>query len=181
MDADSSVIFYQSILCHCLFAATWLLLNYFLKLKEVNIMNMKKTIGKFLTFSRMLFRAPIMRLLLCGGLLFAIDSSFAANVYLTSLASNLGSTIGNVGKLLVDVALISGIGFVLVSFFKFHAHKNNPQQIPLSQGISLLVIGAGLMVFPYMLQGVAQAGTGHSASTTTDGGGITSFIKNGGS
>ena len=179
MDADSSVIFYQSILCHCLFAATWLLLNYFLKLKEVNIMNMKKTIGKFLTFSRMLFRAPIMRLLLCGGLLFAIDSSFAADpVYLTDLASNLGKTIINVGKLLVDVALISGIGFVLVSFFKFHAHKNNPQQIPLSQGISLLVIGAGLMVFPYMLQGVAKAGTGHSAATS-GGGGITGFIKSG--
>ena len=115
-----------------------------------------------------------------GALLFGLsDMAFATDVTLTSLQTNLGKTIGNVGKILVDVSLICGIGFILVAFFKFHAHKNNPQQIPLSQGISLLVIGAGLTVFPYLITGVAKASTGQSSTSTAKGGSISALITSG--
>ena len=87
-------------------------------------------------------------------------------INLTSITETLSGTIKNVGKILIDVSVITGIGFILVAFFKFHAHKNNPQQIPLSQGISLLVIGAALTVFPYLIGGVSKAGFGQSKVAT---------------
>ena len=99
----------------------------------------------------------------------AADMACASGVTITNLQVNLGKTVTAVGKILVDVSLICGIGFILVSFFKFHAHKNNPQQIPLSQGITLLVIGAGLTVFPYLIKGVANAATGSSKTGSVSG------------
>ena len=68
-----------------------------------------------------------------------------------SIASNVGSSVTGLVVVLTDVSIIAGIGFVLASFFKFHQHKLNPTQVPLSQGITLLLIGAALLLFPTML------------------------------
>ena len=55
----------------------------------------------------------------------------------------------------------------MASFFKFHQHKLNPQQISLSQGVSLLLIGGGLSVFPWMLPTAKQAVFGKDAEIAT--------------
>ena len=83
---------------------------------------------------------------------------------LSAVAGTLSKTVATVGKILTNVALISGVGFICVSFFKLHAHKNNPTQVPLSHGISMLVIGGGLTVFPFLIHGVAKAGFGTSTA-----------------
>ena len=113
----------------------------------------------------------------------AADMTFAASsgVTIANLQSNLADTVTAVGKILVDVSLICGIGFILVSFFKFHAHKNNPQQISLSQGITLLVIGAGLTVFPYLIKGVAGAATGSSKTGSVTGSSMAGIMGGSGS
>ena len=100
-------------------------------------------------------------------------------VTLTSIATTLSGSVSSIGKILVDVSLISGIGFILVAFFKFHAHKNNPQQVPLSQGISLLVIGAGLTVFPFLITTVGGAAFGQTGTATTKGGQIDKLLASG--
>jgi intracellular multiplication protein IcmD len=55
------------------------------------------------------------------------------------------------------VSLVAGVGFILTSLFKFDQHKKNPTQIPMSQPLTLLVIGACLMVLPYIVKEVSGA------------------------
>ncbi|MEO1945202.1 MAG: DUF6750 family protein [Candidatus Thioglobus sp.] len=112
------------------------------------------------------------------GMLAIVQTGFA-DVTISGIATTLQTSVGSIGKILVDVSLISGIGFILVAFFKFHAHKNNPQQVPLSQGISLLVIGAGLTVFPYLITGVGGAAFGQTKTATSGGGQLTSLLASG--
>lgn len=70
---------------------------------------------------------------------------------LSVVAGRVTTGVKNISTVLEDVAIITGVGFVMASFFKFHQHKLNPTQVPMSQGITLLAIGAGLAVFPHML------------------------------
>ncbi len=72
-------------------------------------------------------------------------------VTLTTVAASVDNTVGQLATVLVDVSLISGIGFIMASFFKFHQHKQNPQQVQMSQGISLLLIGCGLTLIPLLI------------------------------
>ena len=108
-----------------------------------------------------------------------VQTGFATTVTLDSIAATMSASVASIGKILVDVSLISGIGFILVAFFKFHAHKNNPQQVPLSQGISLLVIGAGLTVFPFLITTVGGAAFGQTKTATSGGSDITSLLTGG--
>jgi hypothetical protein len=41
--------------------------------------------------------------------------------------------------LLVDISLVAGVGFIVAGFFKFHQHKQNPQQVHISQEVLLLL------------------------------------------
>jgi len=68
------------------------------------------------------------------------------------------------------VAYVAGTGFVFTSFFKFDQHKKNPTQIPLSQPLTLLAIGAGLLVLPQILNGLKSAlgVTGDQAQSKVD-------------
>lgn len=86
--------------------------------------------------------------LLISGLAFADTPAY---VTLTVIASTVSSTVANLATVLVDVSIIAGIGFAIASFFKFHQHKQNPQQVQLTQGVSLLLIGAGLTLVPLLI------------------------------
>ncbi|HLD16978.1 MAG TPA: type IV secretion protein IcmD [Coxiellaceae bacterium] len=70
---------------------------------------------------------------------------------LQTIASNVASTVESLAKMLQVIALIAGIGFIMAAFFKFHQHKLNPTQVPLSQGLTLLLIGSGLTMFPILI------------------------------
>lgn len=106
------------------------------------------------------------------GVVFA-SSVFAAvptAVTLSSIGSNVDTTVSEAARILTDAAILAGIGFIMASFFKFHQHKLNPQQIPLSQGITLILIGAGLLLFPTMLPTAKTAIFGTSAKIAQVGG-----------
>jgi intracellular multiplication protein IcmD len=109
----------------------------------------------------------------------------ASAVTISEIAKNTGSSMGSVAELLEDVSLITGIGFIMASFFKFHQHKLNPQQVPISQGIVLLLIGGGLTIFPALLPagGKALAGSGASFGSLSDlsGSALISNLKDSGS
>ena len=110
-----------------------------------------------------------------GGIFCTSVAMAATQLTIAAIQSNLGHGIGSIAIVMEDIALVSGIGFIFASFFKFHQHKMNPTQVPLSQGVTLLVIGAGLAVFPHLLstasQGVFGTDVGKVGAST-----ITSYI-----
>lgn len=107
----------------------------------------------------------------------AAFASAPSAISLSSIGSNVDSSVVQLARVLTDLSLIAGIGFVMASFFKFHQHKLNPTQVPISQGITLLLIGAGLMLFPVMLPTATHAVFGSSPTISKVGGGdISSLI-----
>ena len=84
-------------------------------------------------------------------------SDEASGIALTSLNKTVSTSILNMSSLLQDVAIICGVCFVLASLFKFHQHKLNPTQVPISQGVTLLLVGAALTVFPLIVGTVERA------------------------
>lgn len=111
-------------------------------------------------------------------LFFWADSSYAAvsGIALSSITQHVNSTVGQLARILTDIALITGVGFVLASFFKFHQHKLNPTQVPISQGVTLLLIGAALLVFVMMLPTAKRAVFGNASMATVGGSQMESVI-----
>lgn len=69
-----------------------------------------------------------------------------------SVAETIQGSFSNLAKLLTSAAYIMGIGFVIVSLFKFKAHKDNPQQVQIGVPISLLFIGAAMIFLPAVMK-----------------------------
>lgn len=104
-----------------------------------------------------------------GGLLFAASAMAATPASggastLSGIQTNLQGSVAIVAKILVMMSTLAGIGFIMASFFKFHQHKQQPQQVPMSQGISLVLIGAAMVVFPYLLTPVSKAVFGNTVA-----------------
>lgn len=115
------------------------------------------------------------------GMLFAGATLAAGDtVTLSSIQTTISSSVVNIAKILTAVSVIAGIGFIMAAFFKFHQHKLNPTQVPMSQGITLVLIGAGLTVFPFLIQPTTQAVFGVSKVASVKGGDLTKIIDGGG-
>jgi intracellular multiplication protein IcmD len=108
--------------------------------------------------------ARIGKLLLVPFLLSLLINTGFADTTLDTIKSSLYSSTGQFGKLIIYLTVISGIGLVIAGIFKFHAHKNNPQQVPLSQGITLLLIGSALTLFPYLTKTFIKGSFGQDAT-----------------
>jgi intracellular multiplication protein IcmD len=92
---------------------------------------------------------------LIGGILLCLGATaaFAAPpvVTLGTISKSVDSTVSNLATVIIDIAVIAGICFIIAAFFKLHMWKQNPQQVQMSQGISLLLIGAGLTLIPLLI------------------------------
>src|SRR5689334_16639632 len=88
-------------------------------------------------------------------------------VLLSTVSKSVDNTVSNLATVLVDVAIIAGIGFIIAAFFKFHQHKQNPQQVQMSQGISLLLIGCGLTLVPLLVPTASVSVLGSKAASNT--------------
>lgn len=106
-----------------------------------------------------LFRSLTIMVAVIG--LFALETASAdaltSGIALSSITAHVGSTVSQMSRILTDIALIAGVSFILASFFKFHQHKLNPTQVPISQGVTLLLIGAALTLFVVMLPTAKRA------------------------
>lgn len=67
------------------------------------------------------------------------------------VAQNITGQFEAIGKLILAVAFLSGIGFIMAAIFKFKQHKDNPNQITLGVPLSLLVIGVVLVFLPSLV------------------------------
>jgi intracellular multiplication protein IcmD len=75
---------------------------------------------------------------------------------LSGMAAQMTKQIISLSGLLVIISYISGIGFAIAGIVQFKAHKDNPQQTPLSKPLVYLGVGAALLFLPTIL---SSAGT----------------------
>lgn len=116
--------------------------------------------------TRIFFHALFARFffVLLGVLFAGFALATTSPITLSGINTNVTKGVGQVASILQDIATVAGIGFIFSSFFKFHQHKQNPTQVPLSQGITLLVIGAALAVFPHLIGTVSKGVFGTSVT-----------------
>ena len=108
-----------------------------------------------------------------GGL-FATSLAMAgvsSGIALSTISTNIQHSVSSIAHILGNISLVAGIGFVMASFFKFHQHKLNPTQVPMSQGVTLLLIGAGLTLFPILVPTAKNAVFGSTAQVSKVSGG----------
>lgn len=122
----------------------------------------------------MLLITAVVSVVFTGAALAAVSA-----IPLSQIAGNVDTTVKNLAIVLSDLSLIAGVGFVMASFFKFHQHKLNPTQVPISQGITLLLIGAGLTLFPSLLPTATKAVFGSATISKTGGSQIKGLIVSG--
>lgn len=130
-------------------------------------MQTKKTILFRKMLAPVLIISSVLTVLFAGAALAGVNEGVA----LSTIASHVDSSVKHLSTVFSDVALIAGVGFVMASFFKFHQHKLNPTQVPISQGVTLLLIGAGLIIFPSVLPTAKRAVFGSGAEIAKIGGG----------
>lgn len=87
------------------------------------------------------------------------ESAFASSTSggVGEVAKTVTGNLSNIANLIGAAAYVAGIAFALTGLMKFKAHKDNPQQTPLSQPIVLILIAAGLIFLPSMI--TAAGGT----------------------
>lgn len=80
-----------------------------------------------------------------------------------TVAKNIQNQLGGVARLVTAGAYLSGMAFAVAAIVKFKAHKDNPTQVPISQGVVLLFVAAALMWAPSVFK---AAGITAFGSTT---------------
>lgn len=71
---------------------------------------------------------------------------------LTGVATRVTGAMESVKSLIVAAAYVAGVGFFLSGLIKFKAHRDNPNQVPLSAPIVLICVGAGLVFLPSIIK-----------------------------
>ncbi len=111
-------------------------------------------------------------LLLAGAILcLSTGAALAAASGLGTVAANVTGNLANIAKLITAAAYVAGFGFAVGAIIKFKAHKDNPTQVPLSQAIAMLFVGAALIFAPSVFKS-----TGQTLFGTTSGSGTVSGV-----
>lgn len=102
-------------------------------------------------------------------LLLLSTSVFAADI--ASVATTATTEMNAIAKLLSVASYVAGVGFALAGILQFKAHKESPQQTPLSKPVVMIVVAACLLFLPTILSiaGSSLFGTGTSAATAGGG------------
>lgn len=121
-------------------------------------------ISKPIKKSIMLFTVTL--LCLCADTAFAISG-------IGSIATNVTGNLGAIARLITAGAYVAGFAFAVGAVIKFKAHKDNPTQVPISHGISLLFVAAALIFIPSVFKSTgltmfgSTSGVGRISGVTT--------------
>lgn len=90
---------------------------------------------------------------------------------ITGVAGNITGQATAVSKLLSVVSYVAGVGFAMAGILQFKAHKENPQQVPLSKPIVMLLVAACLLFLPTVMNiaGVSIFGSGSKSAAIAGG------------
>lgn len=116
-------------------------------------------------------KGSIIKILLLSvfGLLFLgyemnVFADTAATGGIGTIATNVRSQLGGVARLITAAAYLAGMAFAVAAIVKFKAHKDNPTQVPVSQGVVLLFVAGALMWAPAVFKAAGIT----AFATTTD-------------
>lgn len=111
-----------------------------------------------------------------SGMVLAGDAGAAGDSGIGGIASNITQSFSAIGRLILAIAFLGGIGFIMAAIFKFKQHKDNPTQIPLGTPIAMLIIGAFLVFMPSIIGPAGQTiFGGKSTAGGFTGGGVTAI------
>ncbi|HLF66771.1 MAG TPA: type IV secretion protein IcmD [Gammaproteobacteria bacterium] len=96
-----------------------------------------------------------------------IGATTGTGLTLGGVADQITGSFFQLGKLMIAISYLAGIGFCIASMFKFKQHKDNPTQIPLGTPLALLTLGIILVFMPSLF---GPAGTTLFGSATQGGG-----------
>jgi intracellular multiplication protein IcmD len=121
---------------------------------------------------------PLLSLSVYFGTLIALfcvsNFAIAGGESLGDVAGEVTKSMSNIAILITSASYVAGVGFALMGMLKFKAHKDQPQQVPLSQPIVLLCIAAGLVFLPSFIKTAGQTiFKGGTAADATGKGGAT--------
>ena len=88
---------------------------------------------------------------------------------IAGMANSVTGSFTALGKMMIAAAYIGGFALTIASIFKFKAHKDNPQQVPMGLPIALLAIGIVLVFLPTLFGAAGDTAFGDSK----DAGGFT--------
>jgi uncharacterized membrane protein len=112
----------------------------------------------------------------CGYASVASAAGTLDTITLSSVLTNMNSTSSQTAGILQDILLLIGICFIPAGIFKAWQHKNNPTQVTFGHALTLIVIGAALILFPYLLKLSAQTFLGTTTLPTVGGSEIQQLI-----
>ena len=104
-------------------------------------------------------------LIVCAELAYA--AAGVSNI--SAMASTLTTQIRSLVSFLIVISYVCGIGACLISIMQFKAHKDNPQQVPLSKPMVYLVVGAALLFLPSILQVAGNSIFGTTSNSGSSG------------
>jgi intracellular multiplication protein IcmD len=100
-----------------------------------------KRVGAFSTFKK----------IVCWlFLLFTNTFTYAASKDLGSIALQITAPVQQATHLLQIICILCGIALSMSSLLKYKAHRNNPQEVPFSTPIMLLLFGLGLLALAFI-------------------------------
>ncbi len=70
---------------------------------------------------------------------------------LSTISSRIQSNVLSIVKLLIVLSYCAGVGFAMAGVLQFKAHKDNPQQTPLSKPMVYLAVAAFLLFLPSLM------------------------------
>ncbi|MEC7030999.1 MAG: hypothetical protein VXW87_04995 [Pseudomonadota bacterium] len=95
-------------------------------------------------------------------------ASFSYAMTINDIADNIIYQLGAGNKMIVLMAYVSGLGFMVVSFFKLKQHKDNPAQNPIGNPLTILLIGVLLIYLANLVSPLGETffgGEGGSQSS----------------
>ena len=101
---------------------------------------------------------------LLGMLVCLSTAVFASGNDVASVAGVVTTEFNAIAKLLSITAYVAGVGFALAGILQFKAHKENPQQVPLSKPVVMVIVAGCLLFLPTIL---TIAGASLFGSSTT--------------
>ncbi len=119
--------------------------------------------------TNIIIKKYLMAICLClsfGVVNLAVASGSGGGQSLGAIVTTVQGNILSVVKLLIVIAYIAGVGFALVGILQFKAHKDNPQQTPLSKPMIYLAVAACLLFLPSIMSTAGKTLFGTNVGTT---------------
>lgn len=121
-----------------------------------------------INFSKILKSRSCRSLLIIGSLI-CFRLAFAASEDLTTVVERAEGQILSIARLLVLLSYVAGVGFAMAGVLQFKAHKDNPQQVPLSKPIVYICVAALLLFLPSLMSTAGKSVFGQDSSNAPDG------------